>query len=163
MAASTRWKPQSFPAAEVMASPSACSSIWSRRPIWSAFFVTRAAASFWLPAHKGRGFVVPEDECVANTRKGKQVLNVSAPRQSARDRDGGRRTRRVDRRKPQDGDLPTRSGAGNGRAGAACACNAIKMAGFASSRLSRRRRGSRGQTPRGGLSRSAQGTRRLAR
>jgi topoisomerase IV subunit A len=28
---------------------------------------------------QGRGFVVPEDECVANTRKGKQVLNIAAP------------------------------------------------------------------------------------
>ena len=27
----------------------------------------------------GRGFIVPEDECVANTRKGKQVLNVTPP------------------------------------------------------------------------------------
>ncbi|MFL6799034.1 MAG: DNA topoisomerase IV subunit A [Xanthobacteraceae bacterium] len=27
----------------------------------------------------GRGFVVAEDECVANTRKGKQVLNVTPP------------------------------------------------------------------------------------
>jgi topoisomerase IV subunit A len=28
---------------------------------------------------EGRGFVAPEDECLANTRKGKQVLNVKAP------------------------------------------------------------------------------------
>ena len=28
---------------------------------------------------EGRGFVVPEDECLANTRKGKQVLNVKPP------------------------------------------------------------------------------------
>jgi topoisomerase IV subunit A len=28
---------------------------------------------------QGRGFIAPEDECVANTRKGKQVLNVKAP------------------------------------------------------------------------------------
>jgi topoisomerase-4 subunit A len=28
---------------------------------------------------QGRGFVVEEDECLANTRKGKQVLNVSPP------------------------------------------------------------------------------------
>jgi topoisomerase IV subunit A len=28
---------------------------------------------------QGRGFVVPEDECLANTRRGKQVLNVTAP------------------------------------------------------------------------------------
>jgi topoisomerase-4 subunit A len=27
----------------------------------------------------GRGFIVPEDECLANTRKGKQVLNVKPP------------------------------------------------------------------------------------
>jgi topoisomerase-4 subunit A len=31
----------------------------------------------------GRGFVVPEDECLANTRKGKQVLNVKAPDKAA--------------------------------------------------------------------------------
>jgi topoisomerase-4 subunit A len=28
---------------------------------------------------QGRGFIVAEDECVANTRKGKQILNVTAP------------------------------------------------------------------------------------
>src|SRR5271154_696673 len=28
---------------------------------------------------QGRGFIVPEDECLGNTRKGKQVLNVKAP------------------------------------------------------------------------------------
>ena len=28
---------------------------------------------------EGRGFVVPEDECLGNTRKGKQILNVKAP------------------------------------------------------------------------------------
>ena len=27
----------------------------------------------------GRGFIVAEDECLANTRKGKQVLNVDLP------------------------------------------------------------------------------------
>jgi topoisomerase-4 subunit A len=31
----------------------------------------------------GRGFVVPEDECIANTRKGKQVLNVKLPDEAA--------------------------------------------------------------------------------
>src|SRR5215472_896219 len=30
-------------------------------------------------SRQGRGFIAPEDECVANTRKGKQVLNVKAP------------------------------------------------------------------------------------
>ena len=34
---------------------------------------------FIVASHTGRGFVVAEDECLANTRKGKQVLNVSLP------------------------------------------------------------------------------------
>ena len=41
--------------------------------------VTRAGASSWSRAIEGSGFVVAEDECLANTRKGKQVLNVKAP------------------------------------------------------------------------------------
>ncbi|HTH35189.1 MAG TPA: DNA topoisomerase IV subunit A [Xanthobacteraceae bacterium] len=32
-----------------------------------------------VAAKSGRGFVVAEDECLGNTRKGKQVLNVKAP------------------------------------------------------------------------------------
>jgi topoisomerase-4 subunit A len=34
---------------------------------------------FLIGSAQGRGFVVAEDECVANTRKGKQVLNVTPP------------------------------------------------------------------------------------
>jgi topoisomerase IV subunit A len=32
-----------------------------------------------VASSEGRGFIAPEDECLANTRKGKQVLNVKAP------------------------------------------------------------------------------------
>ncbi len=32
-----------------------------------------------VASQQGTGFVVPEDECLGNTRKGKQVLNVKAP------------------------------------------------------------------------------------
>jgi topoisomerase-4 subunit A len=32
-----------------------------------------------IASKSGRGFVVPEDECLGNTRKGKQVLNVKPP------------------------------------------------------------------------------------
>jgi len=32
-----------------------------------------------VASRQGRGFIVSEDECLANTRKGKQVLNVKAP------------------------------------------------------------------------------------
>jgi topoisomerase-4 subunit A len=34
---------------------------------------------FLVASHLGNGFVVAEDEAIANTRKGKQVLNVKAP------------------------------------------------------------------------------------
>jgi topoisomerase-4 subunit A len=34
---------------------------------------------FLVASASGRGFVVNEDDCLANTRKGKQVLNVKAP------------------------------------------------------------------------------------
>jgi len=44
----------------------------------SAFTVV-GGRKLLLASQEGRGFVVPEDECIANTRKGKQVLNVSAP------------------------------------------------------------------------------------
>jgi topoisomerase-4 subunit A len=34
---------------------------------------------FIVGSKEGRGFIVAEDECVGNTRKGKQLLNVTAP------------------------------------------------------------------------------------
>ena len=34
---------------------------------------------FLVAGKDGRGFVVPEDECLGNTRKGKQILNVKPP------------------------------------------------------------------------------------
>jgi topoisomerase-4 subunit A len=42
-------------------------------------FPFQGGRKFLVASVAGRGFVVPEDECVANTRKGKQVLNVDAP------------------------------------------------------------------------------------
>jgi topoisomerase IV subunit A len=44
-----------------------------------AVFRHQGGRKFLLASAKGRGFVVAEDECLANTRKGKQVLNVTAP------------------------------------------------------------------------------------
>jgi topoisomerase-4 subunit A len=41
-----------------------------------AVFRHQGGRKFLVASHGGRGFVVAEDECVANTRKGKQVLNV---------------------------------------------------------------------------------------
>jgi len=32
-----------------------------------------------VASRDGRGFVVPEDDCLATTRKGKQILNVDMP------------------------------------------------------------------------------------
>jgi topoisomerase-4 subunit A len=42
-------------------------------------FRFQGGRKFLVASHAGRGFVVAEDECVANTRKGKQVLNVDLP------------------------------------------------------------------------------------
>ena len=42
-------------------------------------FRHQGGRKFLVGSVQGRGFVVPEDECLANTRKGKQVLNVTAP------------------------------------------------------------------------------------
>jgi topoisomerase-4 subunit A len=44
-----------------------------------AAFKHQGGRKFLLASADGKGFVVPEDECLANTRKGKQVLNVKAP------------------------------------------------------------------------------------
>ena len=44
-----------------------------------ALFVYQSGAKRLLASTEGDGFIVAEDECVANTRKGKQVLNVKAP------------------------------------------------------------------------------------
>ena len=44
-----------------------------------AVFVHKPERRLLLAATDGRGFVVPESELVANTRKGKQILNVEAP------------------------------------------------------------------------------------
>jgi topoisomerase-4 subunit A len=44
-----------------------------------AVFPASAGRKFLVASREGRGFVVAEDECIANTRKGKQVLNVAMP------------------------------------------------------------------------------------
>ncbi|MEO5324369.1 DNA topoisomerase IV subunit A [Mesorhizobium sp. CC13] len=42
-------------------------------------FVHEPKRKLLLVSHEGNGFVVPEDEVIANTRKGKQVMNVKTP------------------------------------------------------------------------------------
>ncbi len=42
-------------------------------------FRHQGGRKFLIGSVQGRGFVVPEDDCLGNTRKGKQVLNVSPP------------------------------------------------------------------------------------
>src|SRR3954464_15663559 len=42
-------------------------------------FAYQGGRKFVVASHQGRGFIVPEDECLGTTRKGKQVLNVKAP------------------------------------------------------------------------------------
>ncbi|MCO5159576.1 MAG: DNA topoisomerase IV subunit A [Mesorhizobium sp.] len=47
-------------------------------------FVHDPQRKLLLASHEGYGFLVPEAEVVANTRKGKQVMNVKAPDEAAR-------------------------------------------------------------------------------
>jgi topoisomerase-4 subunit A len=48
-----------------------------------SLFVNTGGRKFLVAGHDGQGFVVNEDDCVGNTRKGKQVLNVTAPNEAA--------------------------------------------------------------------------------
>jgi topoisomerase-4 subunit A len=43
----------------------------------------KSGRKFLVASKSGNGFVVKEEDCLANTRKGKQVLNVKAPDQAA--------------------------------------------------------------------------------
>jgi topoisomerase-4 subunit A len=44
-----------------------------------AVFPYQGERKFLIASSAGHGFIVPESECLANTRKGKQVLNVEPP------------------------------------------------------------------------------------
>jgi topoisomerase-4 subunit A len=45
-------------------------------------FVNKGGRRFLVASHDGQGFIVNEDDCVGNTRKGKQVLNVAPPNEA---------------------------------------------------------------------------------
>lgn len=47
-----------------------------------SLFVNKGGRKFLVASSDGQGFVVNEDDCVGTTRKGKQVLNVTAPVQA---------------------------------------------------------------------------------
>jgi topoisomerase-4 subunit A len=47
-----------------------------------SLFVNAGGRKFLVASHDGQGFIVNEDDCVGNTRKGKQVLNVEAPNEA---------------------------------------------------------------------------------
>jgi topoisomerase-4 subunit A len=42
-------------------------------------FKFQGGRKFLVASAEGKGFIVAEDECLANTRKGKQVMNIKAP------------------------------------------------------------------------------------
>ncbi|HVV41539.1 MAG TPA: DNA topoisomerase IV subunit A [Nitrobacter sp.] len=47
-----------------------------------SLFVNTGGRKFLVASHEGQGFVVREEDCVSNTRKGKQVLNVEVPNEA---------------------------------------------------------------------------------
>jgi topoisomerase IV subunit A len=44
-----------------------------------SLFVNKGGRKFLIASTEGQGFIVNEDDCVGNTRKGKQVMNVKMP------------------------------------------------------------------------------------
>src|SRR6185312_6865586 len=47
-----------------------------------SLFVHKGERKFLIASSEGQGFVVKEEDCVGNTRKGKQVLNVQMPNEA---------------------------------------------------------------------------------
>ncbi len=47
-----------------------------------SLFVNKGDRKFLIASSEGQGFVVKEEDCVSNTRKGKQVLNVTMPNEA---------------------------------------------------------------------------------
>ena len=47
-----------------------------------SMFVNKGGRKFLIASGEGQGFIVNEDDCVGNTRKGKQVLNVEMPNEA---------------------------------------------------------------------------------
>src|ERR1700720_4469969 len=47
-----------------------------------SLFINKGGRKFLIASGEGQGFVVNEDDCVGNTRKGKQVLNVEMPNEA---------------------------------------------------------------------------------
>src|SRR6202041_3757398 len=47
-----------------------------------SLFLNKGGRKFLVASHEGQGFIVNEDDCVGNTRKGKQVLNVEMPNEA---------------------------------------------------------------------------------
>jgi topoisomerase-4 subunit A len=47
-----------------------------------SLFVNKGGRDFLIASAEGQGFIVKEDDCVGNTRKGKQVLNVQMPNEA---------------------------------------------------------------------------------
>jgi topoisomerase IV subunit A len=47
-----------------------------------SLFVNKGGRKFLVANSDGQGFVVTEDDCISNTRKGKQVMNVEMPNEA---------------------------------------------------------------------------------
>ncbi|WJR81350.1 DNA topoisomerase IV subunit A [Bradyrhizobium sp. NP1] len=47
-----------------------------------SLFVNKGERRFLIASSEGQGFIVKEEDCVGNTRKGKQVMNVTMPNEA---------------------------------------------------------------------------------
>ena len=150
-------------AAAATASRCGSTPTWSRTPSSSRRSATRAGASSWWRARPAAASWWPRTNALANTRKGKQVLNVKPPDKARGDRAGRGRAGRGGRREPQDGDLPARSGAGDGARPRRAAAAPQGRRAVRRDDIQGRRRVELGRRRRPRLQPFVEGARRLAR
>ena len=134
----SRCRPTSCPAAAATASRVRLMVDLEENHDFVEIFVHEPGRKLLIAATSGHGFIVPEDEMVAMTRKGKQVMNVDEPAEACCCRAGRGRHGRHHRREPQDADLPARGGATRWRAARASSCSATRTAACPTCASSRR-------------------------
>ena len=106
----------------------------------STVFRYQGGRKLIVASKQGRGFIVRRGRVPRQYPQGQAGAQRQAARRSARHRAGRGRTGRRDRREPQDGRVPDRSGAGDGARPRRAACSGTRTAASPTSKSSKRKR-----------------------
>ena len=147
---STRWRRRSCPAGAGTASRSGSCSTWTRTRTSSRSSPTTRTGGWSSPRPAATASSCSESELVANTRKGKQVLNVAGADEAKICVAAEGDMVAVRRHQPQDARSSRCSSSRRWRAARACGCSATRTARFPTCGCFRARRGCPGRTGRGG-------------